>query len=213
MKPDFSATVISRFRQIAARFGSRPAVYQECITTYEDLDNRSEQIAAYLSRICPDPLPVVGLSLTSTPEMLAAMLGVIKVGSAYTIIDPSTPAKRKQAIAQEMALELVIGDRASKPWPAFPGRWVDTSGISDKSACVVSFRSVSPGSGCCIVQTSGTTGQPLGVEISHAALLHTVKNYAAMANIVPEDRFTLLTSAAYFAAQTAIFGALLNGAC
>lgn len=213
MKPTSSATVTCRFREIAARFCRRPAVHDGKITTYEELDNRSDQIAAHLIRITPETPSVIGLSLTSPAEMLAAMLAVMKIGFAYTIIDPGTHPKRKQAIAEEIGLELVLGDQTSEPWPAFSGQWIDAGVISDELFRDRLFRSVSSEARCCIVQTSGTTGKPLGVEISHAALLHTIENYSAMATIVPEDRFTMLTSASFFAAQTAIFGALLNGAC
>jgi phenylacetate-coenzyme A ligase PaaK-like adenylate-forming protein/acyl carrier protein len=63
-----------------------------------------------------------------------------------------------------------------------------------------------------LVQTSGTTGQPLGVVINHRTLLDTIQNYSAFARITADDRFTLLTAPAFLAAYTAIFGALLNGA-
>jgi amino acid adenylation domain-containing protein len=205
-------TVISRFREIAERFGGRTAIRQESSITYEELDFRSEQVAEQLSGLRPEAAPVIGLSLAQAPEAVAAMLGVMKTGRAYTIIDPGAPVKRKQAIAEEMALEVVIGDSALAPWPDFSGLCIDSTAAPadlrrDFSA------SESPDAACCIVQTSGTTGRPLGVEMSHAALLHTIENYAALAAIVPEDRFTMLTSPAHFAAHTAIFGALLNGAC
>ena len=213
MKTNSPDTVISRFREIAVRFGSKPAVRGSRTVTYEELDSRSDQVASQLSSLSPETAPVVGLLFAHTPDAVAALLGVMKTGRAFTIIDPGAPLKRKRAIAEEMALEVVIGDPASEPWPDFSGRWIDASAIPVRPIHGGSFRPVSSAAACCIVQTSGTTGQPLGVEISHAALLHTIENYAAMALIVPEDRFTMLTSAAYFAAQTAMFGALLNGAC
>jgi amino acid adenylation domain-containing protein len=206
-------TVVKRFQEIVARFGSRPAIRQGSTITYEELDRRSDQMAAHLGDLSPEAAPVVGLALSLAPETVAAMLGVMKTGRAYVVIDPGAPVKRKQAIAEEMALEVVLGDRASEPWPGFSGRWIDSSAIPTEPIRSENFRSITSASRCCILQTSGTTGQPLGVEVSHASLLHTVDNYAVMAAIVPEDRFTMLTTPAYLAAHSAVLGALLNGAC
>ncbi|MGO9593510.1 MAG: AMP-binding protein [Steroidobacteraceae bacterium] len=202
-------TVDARFRHIATRFADRPALRHRSTITYRELDRRSDEFAAQLIQ----PPAVVGVSLTQPVEAIAAMLGVLKAGRAYTMIDTDAPLQRKLAIAQEMGLELVICDSSSGPWRGYLGRWLDPTTFSAATHVGDSGGPALGSSACCIVQTSGSTGQPLGVEISHAALLHTIDSYTAFAHITPDDRLTMLTSAAHFAAHSAIFGALLNGAC
>jgi amino acid adenylation domain-containing protein len=209
MESSSDTTVDARFRRIAARFADRPALRHRSTITYRELDRRSDEFAAQLDQ----PPAVVGISLAQPAEAIAAMLGVLKARRAYTLIDPDAPLQRKLAIAEEMALELVISDSSSGPWQGFRGRWLDPTAHSSAAAVVDSGGTFLGSSACCIVQTSGTTGQPLGVEISHAGLLHTIDSYTAFAQIAPADRLTMLTSAAHFAAHSAIFGALLNGAC
>jgi amino acid adenylation domain-containing protein len=205
-RPD--TTVDARFRHIAVRFADRPALRHRSTITYRELDRRSDEFAAQLDQ----PSAIVGISLTQPVEAIAAMLGVLKARRAYTLIDSDAPLQRKLAIAEEMALELVISDSLSGPWPGFRGRWLDPTTHPAAAASDSGGTSLAS-SACCIVQTSGTTGQPLGVEISHAALLHAIDGYTAFAHITPDDRLTMLTSAAHFAAHSAIFGALMNGAC
>ena len=212
MMPASADTVIHRFQNIVARFGGRPAIRQGLTLTYEELSRRSDQTAWNLGNLGPESAPVIGLHLSQTPDLIVAMLGVMKSGRAYTVIDPGNTAQRKQAIAEAMALEVVMGDR-SELWPGFSGHWIDSSAIAAEQGRSENFQTITSATRCCVLQTSGTTGEPMGVEITHASLLHTIENYATMARIVPEDRFTLLTSPAHFAAHTAIFGALLNGAC
>ena len=202
-------TVDARFRDIAARFADRPALRHRSTITYRELDRRSDEFAAQLNQ----PPAVVGVSLAQPVEAIAAMLGVLKARRAYTLIDPDGPLQRKLAIAEEMAVELVICDSSSGPWRGFFGRWLDPTTGSAATVVADPGAPALGSSACCIVQTSGTTGQPLGIEISHAALLHAIDSYTAFAQITPDDRLTMLTSPAHFAAHSAIFGALLNGAC
>jgi len=206
-RPDI--TVDARFRHIAARFADRPALRHRSTMTYRELDRRSDEFAAQLNK----PPAVVGISLAQPAEAIAAMLGVLKARRAYTLIDPDAPLQRKLAIAKEMALELVICDSPSGPWRGYFGSWLDPTTCSAATAVADSGGPALGSSACCIVQTSGTTGQPLGVEISHEALLHAIDSYTAFAQITPDDRLTMLTSPAHFAAHSAVFGALLNGAC
>jgi acyl-coenzyme A synthetase/AMP-(fatty) acid ligase/thioesterase domain-containing protein/acyl carrier protein len=209
MESPSDTTVDARFRRIAARFADRPALRHRSTITYRELDRRSDEFAAQLNQ---SPA-VVGVSLAQPVEAIAAMLGVLKARRTYTLIDPDGPLQRKLAIAEEMALELVICDSSSGPWRGFFGRWLDPTTCSAATAVADLGAPALGSSACCIVQTSGTTGQPLGIEISHAALLHAIDSYTAFAQITPVDRLTVLTSPAHFAAHSAIFGALLNGAC
>ena len=203
-------TVDARFSEIASRFEERPALRHRGVITYRQLARRSDEFAAGLKQ---SPA-VIGICLAQPAEAIAAMLGVMKAGRAYTLIDHDARVQRKLAIADEMSIELIMCDAPDGPWLGYSGRWLDPKTLSAESRnCDVGVLRADGAAACCIVQTSGTSGQPLGVEISHAALLHTIDNYTAFARIAPHDRFTMLTSAAHFAAHSAIFGALLNGAC
>ncbi len=214
MKTHPEGTLAGRFREMASRWRDRPAIrHGGAILSYGELDRKAGEFAARLSAFKEEAGPVVGLSLSSPVEAIAAMLGVLQTGCAYAMIDSRAPGPQKLAVAREMALTLVLGDSAGERWPGFAGHWLEASAPVPAHGRGDDLPNVSPSAPACIVQTSGTTGRPLGVEISHAALLHTITNYTELAALGPEDRFTMLTSPAHFAAHSAIFGALLNGAC
>ncbi|NIP27563.1 MAG: amino acid adenylation domain-containing protein, partial [Phycisphaerae bacterium] len=62
--------------------------------TYEDLNGRANQIANLLRSDKIGPGSVVGISLSRSIEMVAALIGILKTGAAYLPLDPGYPAER-----------------------------------------------------------------------------------------------------------------------
>ncbi|MDF2630778.1 MAG: lgrC, partial [Symbiobacteriaceae bacterium] len=96
---------------VAARAAERPErVAVVCggeRLTYGELDRRSTQLAHYLRRMGVGPEQLVGVCTDRSPEMLVALLGVLKAGAAYLPIDPAYPRERiayMLADAQAVAL-------------------------------------------------------------------------------------------------------------
>ncbi len=206
-------TITARFASIVARFGDRTALREKDLAwTYRELDERSDRHAAALRARDREAGRKVAIALPDPAEFVAAMLGVLKAGKTALFLDPFAPESRRREICRTFAVTAVIAAPGKKPWRDFDGAWLDSRAALETLAPAAVVAPISGFDPCLLVQTSGTTGQPLGVEINHRTLLDTIQNYSAFAGITADDRFTLLTAPAFLAAYTAIFGALLNGA-
>jgi amino acid adenylation domain-containing protein len=166
------ASVVEWFATRAAEMPEAVAIrYGGVMWSYADLARRSDTIAARLAAEGVVPGALVGLSLNRSPWMIAAMLGVLKVGAAYLPLDPGFPPARLATIVDDAAPVLVLVEagtedalsagaarqlRLDRDWPdrPFPTRPIDGE------APVY------------VLYTSGSTGRPKGVEIPHAALVN-----------------------------------------
>src|SRR5262249_24594137 len=62
--------------------------------TYAELNRRANQLAHYLQRLGVGPESLVGICLERSPELVIALMGVLKAGGAYLPMDANYPAER-----------------------------------------------------------------------------------------------------------------------
>jgi amino acid adenylation domain-containing protein len=207
-------TIPARFAAVVARFPNRTAVREkDLVWTYRELDELSNRYATAVRMTGCEAGATVAVTLTSLSESLAVMLGVLKAGKTFLFLDPAMPEARLHDVCRTFHVAVLIAEPDKMPWSGFPGSWLDNQVA--RATPARDQAGSAPTSGfdpCLLVQTSGTTGQPLGVVINHRTLLDTIQNYSTFAEITPKDRFTLLTAPSFLSAHTASFGAFLNGA-
>lgn len=135
---------------------------------YEWLNLRSDAIAAELQRQGVGVGDRVGIFLPRDADLVAALLGVLKTGSAYVPLDPAYPAARVKAMADDagLAAVLVSGSVCNRLPPLGKTRLVnvDTMPLGDQPREVVTPSNALSH----IIYTSGSTGIPKGVEIEQA---------------------------------------------
>ncbi len=78
--------------------------------TYGELEARANQLARALRRRGIQRGSIVGLSLTRSIDMVAAMLAVLKAGGAYLPLDPAFPAARLAFMVEDSQLALVVSE-------------------------------------------------------------------------------------------------------
>lgn len=125
--------------------------------SYVDLENRANQIAHALLDRGVKPGDVVGVSLPRSFDLVAALLGVLKVGAAYLPLDKNYPADRLQAMLASARCEVVLGEN------------LHVDELAKYSTAAVS---VLEGDLAYVIYTSGSTGKPKGVCLGHAALVN-----------------------------------------
>ena len=183
--------------------------------TYAELNARANQLAHYLRGRGVDVGKLVGVYLEHAPEMVVAVLGVLKAGAAYVPVDPEHPQSRLRLMLQDAGVELVLTQERLQANLLDSGvetvcldtHWEQISAESSENVSAP----VIPQDLAYVIYTSGSTGTPKGIKIAHQALV----NYVWWAREVyqqgePQD-FALYSSLSFDLTVTSIYVPLLSG--
>jgi len=162
---------IEHFAQVQPDFPVYDILGQ--VHTYGDLKKDSDSLAAHIDRLgLPDKSPVVVFG-GQEYEMLATFVALTKSGHAYIPIDSHSALERVAAIVEvaEPSLIIAINDfpLADVTAPIFSAEQVQTA--FREGASYELSHPVQGDDNYYIIFTSGTTGKPKGVQISHNNLL------------------------------------------
>lgn len=169
-------------RQVISTPQAPAIVFNQQSLTFAELNGKANKLAAKIQSLLPDngtpDVPVIGLSVPRSVEMLIGLLGILKAGAAYVPIDPKAPAERVRYIADNAQLKAVVTDhKGSMLMPEF----VDHTLLMDEALeahWLEQFDSSNPATSArtedtaYIIYTSGSTGQPKGVNVSHGNVMH-----------------------------------------
>ncbi len=81
--------------------------------TYSELNGRANQFARRLQGMGVGPETLVGICLTRSVGMVAALLGVMKAGGAYVPLDPAYPAERLAFMLEDARVPVLVTERAT----------------------------------------------------------------------------------------------------
>jgi amino acid adenylation domain-containing protein len=195
---------------------SAAVVQEKKILTYAELNGRANQLARYLQKRGVGPEVRVGVSLQSSPEMMVALLAVLKAGGACVPLDPSYPPERLAYMFQDAQVPLVITDSGSiTAVPVPPSQLIDLSSqwqnVAEESPENLRC-GIAPESVAYVIYTSGSTGKPRGVMLTNAGLVN--HNVAAIAlyGLQPGDRVLQFSTISFDIAIEEIFPAWISGA-
>ncbi|ARU62806.1 hypothetical protein CBW65_18885 [Tumebacillus avium] len=170
-------TVYSLFEAQAARTPDAPAVLFENQTlTFGELNARANQVARYLQKQGVTPQGLVGISMERTPEMITALLGIMKTGAAYVPVDPGYPEERKAYMLEDSGVNLLLTQsRVLETLPVHSAKAVcldtDWAEIAEESQDNLGVQP-DPSSIWYVLYTSGSTGKPKGVEGTYRAMVN-----------------------------------------
>ncbi|MCQ1575496.1 non-ribosomal peptide synthetase/type I polyketide synthase [Streptomyces parvus] len=152
--------------------------------TYADLERRAADTAARLRTLGIGEGSVVVLCLDKSPELIVALLAVLKAGAAYLPIRPDQPADRLAHLVSATGAELVLV--ADDAGPGTTGATGATATATDAALTVPTLTlaalartephpdgpaaQVAPDSPAYVITTSGSTGRPKAVRVSHRNL-------------------------------------------
>ena len=142
--------------------------------TYTELNERSNRVAHMLSERGVGANQRVGISALRSPELVAAMVGVLKSGGAYVALEPGLPPERLKYMISDAGARLIVCDEAGER--SLAGTDVERIDLASVSVdpsipCSNLSQSSEPGDLAYILYTSGSTGTPKGVMIPHQAML------------------------------------------
>ncbi|HEY2579588.1 MAG TPA: amino acid adenylation domain-containing protein, partial [Streptosporangiaceae bacterium] len=155
------------FAAQAARTPDALAVQQwQSRLSYADLLAQAAGLAARLRRHGVLPETRVGICVRRTPDLVVAVLGVLLAGGAYVPLDPAHPVRRLRAILADARAVTTVADPAGQELPGLPTVPVRGGPVPLPAPPAA----VRPGQAAYVMYTSGSTGQPKGVVVSHASL-------------------------------------------
>ncbi|WP_328718081.1 amino acid adenylation domain-containing protein [Streptomyces sp. NBC_00247] len=183
------------------------------LLTYRALDERANRLAHHLRERGVGRGALVAVCLDHGPDLVCALLGVLKSGAAYVPLDPAYPAERLRYMVGDSAAPVVVTQSAhaglfapdsellltDRAWPDGDGSAPPAVASADDLAYVI--------------YTSGSTGRPKGVRVAHRGVVNYLywcdRNYPAAPGA--EIGSLLCSSAAFDLTVTALFLPLVQG--
>jgi amino acid adenylation domain-containing protein len=180
--------------------------------TYAGLDRRSAALAARLAAAGVGRGTPVALDLDRSPELVVAVLAVVRAGGAYVPLDRSYPEERRRLMIEDADARLLLTRGGGASDPAGLGD-VEVLRVDAPEAGEAEDRvdaPTGPDDRAYVIYTSGSTGRPKGVVASHrgVARLALGADYTALG---PEETVLHLASISFDAATLEVWGPLLTG--
>jgi amino acid adenylation domain-containing protein len=214
-KEEIEQSIPERFEKIVRLYPDRIAVKTaNQAWTYAELNGMANRLARAILAERGSGAEAIGILFEKSALMAAAMLGVLKAGKFFVLLDPSFPKERLGFFLDNSLAAMMVTDRrnvslacqVTNARPLIQFESIDRS-TSGKDLGL----EISPEALAFIIYTSGSTGQPKGVVWIHRQLLHQVRLYANAYALCHDDRLSFL-AAGTGNAITNTFYALLNGA-
>jgi amino acid adenylation domain-containing protein len=181
---------------------------------YAELNARANRLARRLGELGVGRESRVGVLLRRGPELVVALLAVLKAGAGYLPLDPGHPAQRLAGLVAETGARVVVTQRElAGLLEAVPAERLlvdEDPGIAGQDPANPG-RPASPDSLAYVIYTSGSTGTPKGVMIEHRNLVNYVcwslEGYRPLGG----TGAPLYSSMAFDLPVTSLFPALLSG--
>ncbi|MFE9650762.1 amino acid adenylation domain-containing protein [Streptomyces sp. NPDC006365] len=210
------STVPELVRERARRDPSALAVLSdEGRLSYAELTGRADRLAHQLREWGVDAESVVTVCLDRVPELVVALLAVLNSGGAFLPLDPAMPRQRMAGLVSETGSRLIVSSREHAPM--FAGCEARIVHVGDQAAQALSegprpARGPRPDDLAYVLYTSGSTGPPKGVMISHRSLAHSLTTVARAYELTPGDRVLHAAALGFDTSLEQIFATLISGA-
>ncbi|MCR4945170.1 MAG: amino acid adenylation domain-containing protein, partial [Clostridium sp.] len=200
-------TIRSRINYIVDKYKNYTAIINgEEVLTYEKLNEEKELLSSNLLKYGIKAQDRVGILCSEKRNWITSMLGVLNIGAVYIPLDINNSEEYIEKLAQNVGMKLILTDKD------IDFSFVDTKNILNLESIEDDYevQEFKEDSLAYIMFTSGTTGVPKGVGVTHGNII----NLTVDSNYVKLDSNVrmLQTGAPTFDASTFdVWGTLLNG--
>ncbi|MET0645248.1 MAG: amino acid adenylation domain-containing protein, partial [Pyrinomonadaceae bacterium] len=185
--------------------------------SYRGLNRRADELARRLRRAGADAESFVGVMLERSAELIVALLAVSKAGAAYVPINPNDPARRSRFILEDARVKtLVTTAKVARHIPLNELAVVCVDDETDDRTPAHEFTGAATGRAATaeglayLMYTSGSTGEPKGVMVTHRNVLSLVRG-ANYADLGAREVFLQFAPVSFDASTFEVWGPLLNG--
>jgi amino acid adenylation domain-containing protein len=212
-QPLADRTISQLFDEQAARTPNAIAVESGTSSlTYAELNRKANCLARRLHAEGVGPGAVVALCVERSCEMLVAVLAVLKSGAAYLPIDPEIPKERQQFILTDSQASLLLTEESLVE--GFCDLDVDIKIVycddgvegTAKLDPMASSDDIAH-----VLYTSGSTGQPKGVEVPHKAVVNLLQSMRREPGFTSRDRMLAVTTLSFDIAGLELYLPLICG--
>jgi amino acid adenylation domain-containing protein len=210
--------------QVALHSGKTAVVCGDEELTYQQLYDRSKNLALYLQSQGVEPDCLVGLCMDRSLDMVVGLLGILQAGGAYVPLDPDYPDDRlaymlRDSLAAIVLTQEKLQDKLSAVIPPDTRLIAVDRQMAEIGDCVAELKAtkvpfhqrVKPHHLAYVIYTSGSTGAPKGVMVEHANVARLFSATDEWFQFNENDVWTLFHSYAFDFSVWEIWGALLYG--
>ncbi|OAB58114.1 hypothetical protein AY600_04795 [Phormidium willei BDU 130791] len=190
-------------------------LFEDQQLTYGQLNDQAERLGQQLHQLGIGPEMRVAVALRRSPQLLIALLAILKTGAAYVPLDPNYPQDRLTFILQDSQPALVLTESQVRPQlPQLPESPVlDIESLTPEPGPRQDWSSLrSPEALAYLIYTSGSTGQPKGVAIEQQSVVNFLQSLQAHLRLSEGDRLLAITTLSFDIAVLELFLPLTVGA-
>ncbi|NTS40744.1 amino acid adenylation domain-containing protein [Flavisolibacter sp. BT320] len=199
--------------QVASRPERHAISFQQEKITYGELNRRANSVANYLLKLNPDKRKPVGLLVEPSINTIVGILGILKAGRAYLPLDAQYPKKRLYYILEDSSATLVLTQKHLSSLlsdHSVSVQTIDEIIASETSEEPIMPMAINANDLAYVLYTSGSTGQPKGVCVTHKNLVYSTTARFDFYPIQPQS-FLLMSSFSFDSSVAGIFWTLLSG--
>lgn len=213
VSPPQEKSVISLFEKQVKQAPNKIALeFNEDQITYQELNERANQLAHYLVSRGVKAGSVVGLMFERSFDMIIAMVGILKAGGTYLPLDGTHPEERVRHILNESSAQLLFTEQK---YVDVYENYIDIIEMGDEKIPIMpkenlpikeTFLNI-----VYIIYTSGSTGKPKGVMVRHQGLVNLVTSMQQQLDIGEEEKILQFSTISFDASVEQIWLALCSG--
>ncbi|GGV95213.1 hypothetical protein GCM10015535_62150 [Streptomyces gelaticus] len=195
--------------QVARTPGATALIHEDERIDYAGLDERAARLAGLLAARGIRAGDTVGVYLERSTALVVTVLGILKAGAGYVMLDPGFPAERLRVMAEDAKAAVVVSARDAAPGMLDMAQVhiEDVHGAQPLPRGAVPVR---PDDIACVMFTSGSTGRPKGIASSHHAIASTLTGQT-FATFGPGSVWLQCAPLSWDAFALELWGPLMNG--